>query len=140
MEIKKVITIFLISVLLPLFLSCDNLQYKKIGDTNFYLFPDSQGNGACLYFSEDKEVFFPIINEGIVSDIYWNQQYIIAKCNKKNNKCWYLMKNVKDYNWKEFEIKQFLNAKDFEKALDSMGISLKHMKHTDGTIPWCINF
>lgn len=49
------------------------------------------------------------------------------------------MKNIKEYNWKKFEIKKFVNSTDYKIAIDSMGLSEKAMEHTDGTIPWRIH-
>ena len=49
------------------------------------------------------------------------------------------MKNIKEYSWKEFEIKKYMNSVDYKKTIDSMGLSERVMEHTDGTIPWRIH-
>ena len=95
-------TIIIVTVLLIIsFLSsCDNTQYKQIGDTNFYLIEDWKGN-AHLYHNEGSDhSFYAIPHKGIISDVYWNQQYIIIKCCQSVNdtiKNWYVLKNKKEY-------------------------------------------
>ena len=147
MEIKKIINSVLF---IDLFLicswvlsSCDITQYKQIGDTNFYLLPDWEGHGSYLHHSGgERGVFYNITHEGIVNDVYWNQQFLIIKCCLSENHAishWYIMKNIKKYSWKGFDIKKFVNSTDYNNAIDSMGLSEKVMEHTDGTIPWCIH-
>ena len=142
MEIKKTTIVACLTFLM--FLSCDNTQYKQIGDTNFYLMPGLSGNGSFVYYREDSSPgFMSIKHEGIVNDIYWNKQYIIAKCCQPDNdaiKYWYVMNNIDEYNWEKIEIRQYLKKKDYENALDSIGLSEKEMEHTDGSIPWGIHW
>ena len=144
MEINKITIIIIVAVLLsfPILLSCDNTQYKQIGDTYYYLMEDWQGN-AHLYYKEGSEHFFyAIAHEGVISDVYWNQKFIIIKCCQSDNdtiKFWYVMKNIKEYDWNDYEIKPYFNRKEYEIAIDSIGLSEEHMEHTDGTIPWRIN-
>lgn len=143
MEVKKIIAFVVIMAFLPL--SCDITQYKRIGDTHFYLLrPDWEGKGAHLYHDggdPDPVGFFSIKHEGIVTDVYWNRQYVIIKCIQSENdatKYRYIMKNTEDYDWKELEVRQFLNVMDYKMAIDSLGLSENKMEHTDGTIPWRI--
>ena len=141
MEIKKII-ILLIVVFIPLslFLFSDMSQYKQIGDTHFYLLPNEMGQESFLYHDgEAKGVFFPIHHKGTVHDVYWNQQYIIIKCSEQEEEHWYLMRNIKDYNYQRFMIQHFLNENDYKRSLDSLGISENKMEHTDGTIPWSLH-
>ena len=146
MEIKKIKMLQITAVLLFLtfLVSCDNLDYKKIGETNYYLMTDWQGNGSYLYHNDGKDnLFIPIRHEGIVCDVYWNRRFVIIKCCKSKEgaiKYWYILKNIKEYNWEKFKVRQFVNRNDYELALDSMGICEKDMKHTNGTIPWRIHF
>jgi len=138
MGIRKII-ISLIAVFVPLslFLFSDNSQYKQIGDTHFYLLPNGTGQESLLYHDGGEDAsFFPINHEGLVHDVYWNQLYIIIKCSQQENENWYIIKNIKEYNYPKFDIQHFFNEKDYESALDSLGISEKNMEHTDGTIPW----
>lgn len=142
MEIKKIIIILIIAVFVPLslFLFSDISQYKQIGDTHFYLLPNGIGQESLLYHDGEKEaLFFPINHEGLVHDVYWNQQYIIIKCSQQEDEHWYIIRNIKDYNYPKFEIQHFLNENDYESALDSLGISEKCMEHTDGSIPWSLH-
>lgn len=74
MEINKIIASVLFIVLLPMYfgvlISCDNTQYKQIGDTNFYLLPDWEGHGSYLHHSGgEKGGFHNVTHEGIVSDV-----------------------------------------------------------------------
>lgn len=124
-----------------LFFFCDNFQYKQIGDTHFYLLHNGSGQESLLYHDGgDDDVFYPINHEGFVHDVYWNQQVIIAQCNQHKEEHWYIIRNIKDYNYPEFKIKHILNEMDYRRFLDSLGMDEKSMKHTDGTIPWRIHF
>ena len=119
----------------------DNIQYKQIGNTNFYLMPNAQGEESFLYHDEGEEgIFYPINHNGSVHDVYWNQQYIIIKCSEQKREHWYIIRNIDDYNYPKFRIRHFLTEKDYRNALDSLRIYETDMKHTDGTIPWRIHF
>lgn len=118
----------------------DNIKYKQIGNTNFYLMPNAQEYESFLYHDGGEEgIFNPIYHKGIVHDVYWNQQYIIIKCSEQKDEYWYLMRNIKDYNYSKFRIQHFLDENDYKRSLDSLGISEKNMEHTDGTIPWSLH-
>ena len=119
----------------------DNIQYKQIGNTNFYLMPNAQGEESFLYHDGGEEgIFYPINHKGSVHDVYWNQQYIIIKCSEQKREHWYIIRNIDDYNYPKFRIRHFLTEKDYRNALDSLRIYETDMKHTDGTIPWRIHF
>ena len=146
MEVKKNIILALIAICIPLsmvFFS-DNSQYKQVGDTNFYLLPDAKGQGTFLYHGDRKQnTYIPIIHKGSVYDVFWNNQYIILKCQqtgKKTTNYWYIIKNIKDYDWKKFCIKLVLDSTDYKAILDSMRLNEKDMEHTNGKIRWCIHF
>lgn len=143
-DVRKINILIIFVVIISFFISCDNTQYKQIGNTTYYLFPDYNGENAFLYFKgKTKEAFFPIRHDGTISSVYWNNQFVIIKCGKSCKepiKYWYIMKNIEEYNWKKFEIKQYLSPKDYENALDSIGLSEKRMEHTDGSIPWGIHW
>lgn len=118
----------------------DNIQYKQIGNTNFYLMPNAQEYESFLYHDGGEEgIFNPINHKGIVHDVYWNQQYIIIKCSEQKDEYWYLMRKIKDYNYSKFRIQHFWDENDYKRFLDSLGISEKNMEHTDGTIPWSLH-
>lgn len=117
----------------------DNTQYKQIGDTNFYLRPNELGEGSGSFLFHDggeESLFFPINHNGSVHDVYWNQQYVIIKCSEQKKENWYIIRNLKYYSYPEFGIKHYLNENDYNRSLDSLGISEKNMEHTDGSIPW----
>ena len=71
MEINKITIIIIVAVLLsfPILLSCDNTQYKQIGDTYYYLMEDWQGN-AHLYYKEGSEHFFMLLRMKVLSVMY----------------------------------------------------------------------
>lgn len=141
MEIKKII-ILLIVVLIPLslFLFSDMSQYKQIGDTHYYLLPNGTGQESLLYHDGGEDgIFYPINHKGIVHDVYWNQQFVIIKCSELKEENWYIIRNIKDYNYSEFKIQHLQNENDYQSALDSLGIAEKNMEHTDGNIPWSLH-
>lgn len=161
MEIKKVKNILItilkfslialvVAFLLPKIIFFDNIQYKRIGNTNFYLLQEQLGVESHLKLKEDgSSLFFDMGHKGVVNDVYWNEDYIIIKCrNRSENdsqiidsqiRFWYIIKNLEYYNWKEFDMKMYSDQTDYNKALDSIGINENVMKHTDGNIPWGIN-
>lgn len=146
MEVKKNIMLAFIAICIPfsIVLFSDNSQYKQIGDTNFYLMPDAKEQGAFLYYGDgNQNTYLPITHKGSVYDVFWNDQFIILKCqqaDKKPTKYWYILKNIKDYDWKQFCIKLVSDSADYKGILDSMGLNEKDMKHTNGKIRWCIHF
>lgn len=161
MEIKKVKNILItilkfslialvVAFLLPKIIFFDNMQYKQIGDTNFYLLQEPPGVESHLKHKEDgSSLFLDMEHEGAVNDVYWDKDYIIIKCCNlhKNDsqiadsqiRFWYIIKNLEYYNWKEFDMKMYTDQTDYNKALDSIGINEDAMKHTDGNIPWRIH-
>lgn len=142
MEVKKIIRILLIAILglMSLLLFSDISQYKQIGDTHFYLLPNELGQESFLYHDGGEEgVFYPISHKGIVHDVYWNQQFIIIKCSHQEEENWYIINNIKDYNYPEFNIQHFLSEYDYQRALDTMKVYEIKMEHTDGIIPWSLH-
>lgn len=120
----------------------DNTQYKQIGDTNFYLRPNELGDvsGSFLFHDGGEDgIFYPINHNGSVHDVYWNQQYVIIKCSEQKKENWYIIRNLKYYSYPKFDIKHYLNENDYNRSLDSLGISEKNMEHTDGSIPWSLH-
>lgn len=131
------ILVIVIFISLSLFLFSDNSQYKQIGDTHFYLLPNESGKESFLYHDGGEGgMFYPINHQGIVHDVYWNQQFIIIKCSQQREENWYIIKNIKDYSYSKFNILNFTNEDDYQRALDSLKIYEIKMEHTDGNIPW----
>ena len=142
MGVKKIIIVLSVVVLaaLSICLFSDNTQYKQIGDTSFYLLPNEQGQESFLYHNGGGgNVFIPISHEGIVHDVYWNRHVVIVKCSQSSQEHWYVIRNIKDYNYHDFEILHFMRECDYQVALDSLGGQEKRMEHTDGSIPWTIH-
>ncbi|MBR6286188.1 MAG: hypothetical protein IKR18_04250 [Bacteroidaceae bacterium] len=140
MKIFKWLFISTIIAPLALLLFGDISQYKQVGDTHFYLLPNEMGEESFLYHDGvEKGMFYPINHNGSVHDVYWNQQYIIIKCSEQKKENWYIIRNIKDYNYPEFGIKHILNENDYQNVLDSLGISEINMEHTDGSIPWSLH-
>lgn len=140
-KIIKIITIFLISyIALSLFLYFlfnDIPQYKQIGDTHFYIIPGQIENQSLLYHdAETDDMFYRIDHEGSVHDVFWNQQYIIIKCNEEKEEHWYIMNNVNEYNWPKFNQRHFVKESDYKHALDSLNLRESDMGHSSGNVPW----
>lgn len=129
----------LIAIISSLLVSCDFPQYKQIGDTNFLIWEGDTGTGAYLCYSENPGSFISFNNEGIICDVFWNDQYVIAKSSESGREpitYWYILKNIDYYRYKDFEVREYLTQKDYTSALDSLGLVEKNMRHTDGSIPW----
>ena len=144
MEVKKIVRriigTLLILVPLTIFLFSDSSQYKQIGDTHFYLLQNELGHESHLYHDGgDKEPSYPIYSNGDVHDVTWNQQYIIIKCQTQKGIEWYILKNLEDYDYPQFNVKHYVNEKNYKCALDSMRINEAKMEHTDGHIPWSLH-
>lgn len=123
------------------FFFSDISQYKQIGDTHFYLLPNFNGDESLLYHDEGhkKYGFSPIYHKGSVHYVYWNQQFIIIKCSQQKEWNWYIIKNIKDYNYREFNILHLLNENDYQRTMDSLRIDETKMEYTDGSIPWSLH-
>ena len=81
---KKTILTLLGSVLVVLFIfgwvlgSFDFTRSKRVGKTNFYLVESSFDVVGLYYqYPDMKESFVGVLN-ACVSDVYWNEQYILA--------------------------------------------------------------
>lgn len=142
MKVKKIIWLIAVAILLFLsFFFSDISQYKQIGDTHFYLLPNFNEDKSLLYHDNGHKRcgFFPIYHKGSVQDVYWNQQFIIIKCSQQKEWNWYIIKNIKDYNYREFNILHLLNENDYQRTLDSLRIDETKMEYTDGSIPWSLH-
>lgn len=131
------------SVLFTLF-SCDISQYKRIGDTNYYL-SDSAGPNYIFFLQSEKYgTFEPISHKGVIQEIRWNKKYIILKCSKTSKdrsiSYWYIMKYFKDkMEWKNLDKKEFAYLSDYQNALKAIHISESQMSCADGNIPWSLH-
>lgn len=142
--IKKIVKWFLI-IAMSLYISWigfvflffyDNLRYKQIGDTHYYLLPNGTGQESLLCHDGGEDgMFFLINHEGLVHDVYWNHQKIIVKCSEQNKEHWYIINNINDYNYPEFHVKHFTNENDYRNAMDSLDMREENMEHTDGSVP-----
>ena len=65
------------------FISSKNTQYKRIGDTDFYLMHDNLNReGPSLFCNIKKGAFKGVSNSGKIEDVYWNKDYILLECTK----------------------------------------------------------
>lgn len=137
LHIRLCIALFILS-------SCDISQYKRIGNTNYYL--SDGATSKYIFFLQSKKygTFEPISHKGIIQEIRWNNKYIILKCSKTSKDCnisyWYIMNYFEDkMDWKNLDIKEFVRLSDYQKALKAMHISECHMSYTNGNIPWSLH-
>ena len=60
------------------FISSKNTQYKRIGDTDFYLMHDNLNReGPSLFCNIKKGAFKGVSNSGKIENVYWNKDYIL---------------------------------------------------------------
>lgn len=126
------------------FISSKNTQYKRIGDTDFYLMHDNLNReGPSLFCNIKKGAFKGVSNSGKIENVYWNKDYILLECTKSadysQHKIFCIIKqHVKskkhDLPWRICEY----NKEDYEHAKDSLKLNEKNMQHTNGEIPWRI--
>ncbi len=130
----------------------DIMQYKRIGDTNFYLVETMamSSNGKPLpglYYSQNtSEEGFCGINLGAVpSQILWNCRYIVVKCIDRDNKkliSYCIIKILKTSSFDpadNYELHEYTKKDEYEKAMRNFGLKESEMNHTDNIIPWSLH-
>lgn len=139
---SKYIIHILFAVFVFIIPSCDISQYKRIGDTYFYLCESPYRDRAKLYLHDDTmgDNFLGIEHEGYVKDVYWDEDYIIIKCGEANCATisqWYIMNNINSVDKiHKLSKKSFTNANDYQKAITALHLIESNINHTDGNIPW----
>ena len=143
--IKQESHIYALLVLFFLLYSCisDITQYKRIGDTEYYLV-ESFGNEsyADLRYRKDADDFFSesIKYRGFAKDVYWNSEYIIIKCTEKNsreitNYC-IIKQYSKNNSHVPWEVHEYATEMEFEDAKQLFNLDEEKMNHTNADIPW----
>ncbi|KAA6302573.1 MAG: hypothetical protein EZS26_001080 [Candidatus Ordinivivax streblomastigis] len=140
MKKKHIIIIIISSVLLCLFIFGALLgglggftRYKRIGKTNYYLV-EGVNNVFDLHFKDPKyNSFGEGIIEGRISDIYWNDQYILVTqyaVNSDSIEGYYIVKMLppveKGVPWEETK---FATKEEYEQKKQELSLNEKEMKH-----------
>lgn len=131
--------------LMLLFLICsclgDITQYKRIGDTDYFLVDSDNDTYDIRYYISEKDGFSESVeHSGFIKDIYWNKKYIIIKCADKDfqNIISYCIINQHSRNNPSvpWEVYEYITEKEFENAKHSLRINEKEMNYTNTNIPW----
>lgn len=121
-----------------------NNQYKRIGDTKYYVMRDYIGDtGPFLYYRTDKITFEDVQTQSFVEDVYWNDDYILLVCTDLDfakGQHYYVLRQKPDFRRKgsPWNMREYTSIDKYEKAKDSLGLDETKMQHTDGNIPWRI--
>lgn len=126
-------------VLLLLVSACigDITQYKKLGDTEYYLVEGIDGGYVDLYYRNDGE---SVKFRGFAKDIFWNEEYIIVKCtNRESNKiinyC-IIEQYGRNNTYAPWKVYEYATKKEFDAAKKEFGLDEGKMNYTDTNIPW----
>jgi len=123
----------------------DITQYKRIGETDYYLVETEDGIYTDIYYYIDEESGFgeSVKYKGFVKEIYWNDKYLIVKCTNREsqkiiNYCIIEQygRNDKYIPWK---VHEYATKQEFEKAKIKFGLDEKKMNYTDSYIPWSLH-
>lgn len=152
MEIKKIRIIFvggiiiLFIIMIPIVPFCGDItQYKRIGETNYYLV-ESLGNepySDLHYRYENKHFGESVKYKGFAKDLYWNDTYLIIKCTGKrsteiNNYCIIKQQSSSQKNV-PWEVYEYQTEKEFESAKKKLGLNEEEMEYTSSCIPWSLH-
>ena len=154
MEIKKintcilpfvVIIVICIASIFILPFCGDITQYKRIGNTKYYLF-EHFGNAARtdLRYRYDNDFWGENVKfEGLVKDVYWNKTYIIIKCTSEKSTeityfCIIRQQGVCHQNV-PWDIYEYHTEKEFEEAKQRLSLDEDKMGYTDAHIPWSLH-
>ena len=145
--------LLLMTVLIPIsvFLAAcvDLLQYKRIGDTNFYLV-ETMANSSDgrplpgLYYSRNpsEKGFSGISLDGVPYQIFWNNSYIVVVCTDREGKIiakYCIIKILITSSADcadDYEVYEYATKNEYEKAMCYYGLKPSEMNHTDNRIPW----
>ena len=136
---KKTILTLLGSVLVVLFIfgwvlgSFDFTRSKRVGKTNFYLVENSSYVVGLYYqYPEIQEMFFCVLG-GRITDVYWNEQYILATEYAVQNDSitgYYIVKMLppvkKGVPWEKIGP---LSKGEYEQKKQELHLNEKEMKH-----------
>ncbi|MCM1078170.1 MAG: hypothetical protein NC344_01765 [Bacteroidales bacterium] len=148
----------LMLVLLPIILflgawGCGDItQYKRIGNTSFYLVEtmaiSSEGHPLPnLYYSQNpyKDGFSGINQKGIPYRIFWNERFIVIKCSDINSKKiinYCIIKDLKTTNKNpddNYNLHEYNRKDEYEEAMRFFGLNESEMFQTDNNIPWSLH-
>ena len=130
----------------------DITQYKRIGDTNFYLVEtmaeSSEGKPLPgLYYSRNpqKEGFSGTNLGAIPFQLLWNNTYIVVKCTDRDSKRLIKYCIIKFCNTSihgragNYVLHEYTTKKEYERAMGYYGLNESEMNQTDNRIPWSLH-
>lgn len=125
----------------------DILQYKRIGDTNFYLVEPDGFPWPQIYYSRPSDRgFYGLETEGFPYYIYWNDSIVIVKHSDSARKRLINYCIIKDLKINDtiniennYELHEYMTKKEYEKAMDCLGLKESEMNQTDSSIPWSLH-
>lgn len=134
-------------------LGCGDItQYKRIGNTNYYLVEtmaiSSEGTPLPnLYYSQNpgKDGFSGINQKGIPYLIFWNERFVVVKCSDINSKRitnYCIIENFKTTNKnpdKNYNLHEYATMEEYKEAMKLFGLNEIEMYQTNNSIPWSLH-
>ena len=130
----------------------DITQYKRIGDTNFFLVETMaeslEGRPLPdLYYSRNagKDGFSGVNQRGIPYQIFWNGHFLVVKCSDRDSKRTinYCIIEFSDSpisnRTGNYDLHEYAGKREYEKAMLFFGLKESEMNQTDSRIPWSIH-
>lgn len=123
-----IICIFIFGILLGLF---DFTQSKRLGNTNYYLLKNPSV-GLHYIYPKEKDMSIGVL-EGRITDVYWNEEYILATQHSIKNDSiinYFIIKmfqfEKKDIPWEKIKLS---TKEEYEKKKQELSLNEKKMKH-----------
>jgi len=136
---KNVVLILILSILLIVFIfgmflgSFNFTNSKRLGKTNYYLVKGA-ANVVGLYYKypEMSDMFVGVL-EGHITDIYWNEQYIlVTQCaiNSDSIRGYYIIKMLPPVETGvPYEKISIFSKEEYEQKKKELRLNEKEMKH-----------
>ncbi|MBR4085801.1 MAG: hypothetical protein IKK33_16110 [Lachnospiraceae bacterium] len=125
--------IFIVLVVIIAFVSCDSYDRKLTG-VNFSVGWVNLPELTNIYYDYPEGGSIGILMQRI-TDVYWNEKYILAKrCANTNDSVigYYIVtilpEGTRPVPWKSSEL---LTNEEYEKAKNELGLKEENMKHTN---------
>lgn len=123
----------------------DHWQYKRIGETDFYL-GELMSPKPDLYYTKNPKFGFKGVNQRKTpKHIFWNDSILVVKCSDKldgaiTNYCIIKMFKTKNCDsWEDYELIQYATHEEYVQAMNALGLKESEMCYTDNSIPWSLH-
>jgi hypothetical protein len=131
-RIKKDIIICILLFVVLLLIVDSNMRPTRLGKTNYYLM-DDPGPLELYCIDKGSNSFYECVVSGRITDIYWNEQYILTtQCDVWSDSIagYYIVKMLpsveKGVPWEKTKL---LSKEEYEQKKQELLLNEKEMKH-----------